>query len=87
MVVVQRLHELGYRDNAWGTDRPIEVVDGTFEAIKTFDGVAVAITWCDKIEVEVYTYEGEPDKHRRVGVPDNPEAYIEDIKDLIKEDV
>jgi hypothetical protein len=84
---LDELSDLGYFDNVMDMiEQPIEVINGKFEAIKTFPKDMVAVSIHGK-SVEVYEYMGEENNHIRTKRCEHPEKYVQDLLDdlLIRE--
>ena len=96
----QILTELGFEENQFGTNKPVEVFaeDGYLDinAIKTYtrEHIAVCIeASCHKqrnvikyAELEVYEYEGKPNAHTRVRTL-TPTESLPYLADLIEREI
>ena len=87
-ITVEMLNELGFINDRLGCVEPIEVdEDGTFEAIRAKDGIAVTasdLTYYGKgRKIRAYTYKGLPQGHKKLKDID-PLPYIQDLIELMR---
>jgi len=81
---LDELGDLGYFDNVMDMiEQPIEVINGKFEAIKTFPDDMVAVSIHDKSVEVVYEYMGEENNHIRTKRCEHPEKYVQDLLDTL----